>query len=128
MDCIVIEIIEGLLIYVREVLISVQTIEWIQLGATIGTAVAAIFAYKSAKETQKSNQAQIVVTITGQYSAQQMKDAIEHLCSWKRQNEKDFALQYQLGLNAPTPGKEALQLDDERRLYAHHFNQIRVLV
>ncbi len=96
--------------------------EWIWLISLIGSlgAVgAALAAWRSAKETQKTVLAQILMQITDAYSSPEMLSGMLNLRNWQQQHGSDFAKKF--GEMRWTDYSKIEQIDKDRRRYSHHF-------
>lgn len=103
--------------------------EWIWLISLIGSlgAVgAALAAWRSAKETQKTALAQIIMQITDAYSSPEMLSGMLNLRSWQQQHGLEFAKKF--GETRHTDYSKIEQIDKDRRRYSHHFHKIWLLL
>lgn len=103
--------------------------EWMWLIALIGSlgaVSAALAAWHSAKETQKTVLAQILMQITDAYSSPEMLSGMLNLSNWKQQYGPDFAKKF--GELRRNDYSKVEQIDKDRRRYSHHFHKIRLLL
>jgi len=98
----------------------------ISLIGSLGAVGAALAAWRSAKETQKTVFAQILMQITDAYSSPEMLSGMLNLLNWQRQNGLDFAKKF--GEMRRTDYSKIKQIDKDRRRYSHHFHKIRLLL
>jgi len=103
--------------------------EWmwlISLIGSLGAVGAALAAWRSAKETQKTVLAQILMQITDAYSSPEMLPGMLRLRNWQQQHGSDFAKKF--GEMRRSDYSEIEQIDKDRRRYSHHFHKIRLLL
>ena len=103
--------------------------EWMWLIPVIGSlgAVgAALAAWRSAKETQKTVLAQILIQITDAYSSPEMLSGMLNLRNWQQQHGLDFATKF--GEMRRSNYSKVEPIDKDRRRYSHHFHKIRLLL
>jgi hypothetical protein len=103
--------------------------EWmwlISLIGSLGAVSAALAAWWSAKETQKTVLAQILMQITDAYSSPEMLSGMLNLRKWQQQYGSDFAKKF--GEMRRSDYSKIEQIDKDRRRYSHHFHKIRLLL
>lgn len=97
----------------------------ISMTGALGAIGAAFAAWKSAKETRKTSLAQIVMQITDAYSSPEMLEGMVNL-RWQQQNVADFAKKF--GETKNTDYSKVALIDKARRMYAHYFHKIKLLL
>jgi len=103
--------------------------EWIliiSLIGSLGAVGAALAAWRSAKEAQKTVLAQILMQITDAYSSPEMLSGMLNLRKWQQQHESDFVKKF--GEMRRNDYSKIEQIDKDRRRYSHHFHKIRLLL
>lgn len=98
----------------------------ISLIASLGAVGAALAAWRSAKETQKTVLAQILMQITDAYSSPEMLSGMLNLRNWQQQHGPDFAKKF--GEMRRNDYSKVEQVDKDKRRYSHHFHKIRLLL
>ena len=97
--------------------------------AAIGAVIAAFGAWRSASETRKAAQAQIVIKITSTYSSTEMFESVKRLHNFKRKWEPEFGEVFkQLLQNKNVDPDYITQVDTDRRRVSHFFYQVKVLL
>jgi hypothetical protein len=101
--------------------------DWLGIVSSIGSVgaiAAAIAAWRYARETRKTYHAQIVLALTESYSSPKMHDAMKNL-RWYKENTPDFMERFaRKDLNESAMSS----IDSNRRLYAHYFHRLRILL
>lgn len=103
--------------------------EWmwiIALIGSLGAVGAALAAWQSAKETQKTALAQILMQIMDAYSSPEMLSGILNLRNWQQQHGSDFSKKF--GEMRRSNYSKIEQIDKDRRRYSHHFHKINRLL
>lgn len=98
----------------------------ISLIGSSGAVGAALAAWRSAKETQKTVLAQILIQITDTYSSPEMLSGMLNLRKWQQQYGSNFAEEF--GEMRRSDYSKIEQIDKDRRRYSHHFHKIRLLL
>jgi len=104
--------------------------DWTWLILSIGVSVAAVaafFAWRSAKATEKTGLAQILMQITDAYSSDVMLEGMIRLRKWQENHPTDFATKFAEMRNNKDEYAKIEQEDKARRRYAHHFYKIWLL-
>jgi hypothetical protein len=102
--------------------------EWpILLIGLIIAACAAIAAWRSARATEKTGLAQILMQITDAYSSPEMLSGMLNLLKWQNEHQKDFAAKFAEVRRDKGEYAKIKNLDEDRRRYSHHFHKIRLL-
>ena len=104
--------------------------EWTWLILVIGLLIAAVAAgaaWRSAKTTEKTGLAQILMQITDAYSSPEMLSGMKRLRDWKNKHRKDFAKKFADMRNDPDEYPKIKDEDEARRRYSHHFYKIWLL-
>ena len=99
--------------------------EWLSTVSAIGVLLAALFAYRSANETKKATQANLISSILDRYAKPDMHKALNN---WNVFACKNY-LDHVKGFNnlVPFERKKYNELDADRRLITHHFIKIAKL-
>jgi len=104
--------------------------EWqlpILLLGLIIAACAAIAAWRSARATEKTGLAQILMKITDAYSSPEMLSGMLNLRKWQKEHPGDFAAKFAEMRNDKDEYAKIKNLDEDRRRYSHHFYKIWLL-
>ncbi len=97
----------------------------ISLLGAVGAIGAAVAAWESAKETRKTSLAQIIMQITDVYSSPEMLEGMRNL-RWQQENVPDFAKKF--GEMRNKDYSKVAPTDKARRMYAHYFHKIKLLL
>ena len=102
--------------------------EWTWLILAIGVLIAAVAtgaAWRSAKATEKTGLAQILMQITDAYSSPEMLSGMLKLREWQTQHGQDWVKDFVDLRRSDYPKVKAE--DEARRRYSHHFYKIWLL-
>ncbi|MBL7126236.1 MAG: hypothetical protein ISS58_03365 [Dehalococcoidales bacterium] len=110
-----------------------QWVGWIIQGViALITLVAAIAAWRaanaakqSAAESHRTAVSQVIAQVTNNYASNEMLHGMMRLRSWKDKYGDNFASEFYSKLN--NKEEEAIILNEDRRRFSHHMNQIRLL-
>jgi len=90
-------------------------------------ACAAIAAWRSARATEKTGLAQILMKITDAYSSPEMLSGMLNLRKWQKEHPDDYDTKFAKMRNDKDEYPKIRIFDEDRRRYSHHFYKIWLL-